>query len=103
MRRSSAQNQGTERQRLSFATCRKCGKVVAALAREGQNVGDILYENGFRLANRIELEIEMECVCCWEIQPLEFGFGLQPVMDLQRQIDKAIEREMYESWEEMFR
>jgi hypothetical protein len=58
-------NQSFERQRLSFATCRKCRKTGAVLAMEGQDVGHILYENGFRLPSAIALEIEMECVSCY--------------------------------------
>ena len=65
----SIYNQRLDRQRLSLATYRKCGKTVAVLGMPGQDVGLILFENGFRLANRIELEIEMECVSGIEETP----------------------------------
>jgi len=65
MRRSTVLNQSLDRQRLSFATCRKCKKTFAVLGIEGQDVGHILYENGFRLPGATALEIEMECVSCY--------------------------------------
>lgn len=71
MRRSTAYNQQLDRQRLIFATCRKCGKTFAVFGVEGQDVGCILYENGFRLPSAIALEIEMECVCCYSFLPVQ--------------------------------
>jgi hypothetical protein len=65
MRRCCVHNQSLDRQRLSFATCRNCKGTVAVFGVEGQDVGHVLYENGFRLPSAIALEIEMECVSCY--------------------------------------
>lgn len=65
MRLSTAYNLQPDRQRLSFATCRKCQKTVAVFGLEGQDVGRILYGNGYRLPDKIDLEIEMECIDCY--------------------------------------
>lgn len=50
-REKTVYNQRFDRQRLSFATCRKCQKTVAVFGMEGQDVGLVLLENGFRLAD----------------------------------------------------
>jgi hypothetical protein len=69
MRQSTIYHQQSERPRLSFAVCRKCGKQVAVYTLPDQDAGLVLLENGFEKTRGMDEELTMECKSCWEIRP----------------------------------